>query len=545
MGLDDLGFYQSQYLQIVDKSGQIRPFAANHYQQQLNRLVDSRRGQPLRVIILKCRQIGASTWGASYIYHRTATQFHKSGLIIADSDENSTGLFEKCKSYYAWSPDPIKPKKRYSNEKALVFDNPDANLSDGLGSKISVATAGNLSAGRSKTIQYLHASEFAYWANAGQLATGLFQSVPIVANTGIIIESTANGVGGKGEEFYNRCMKALDGDTAFDFLFFDWKDNPEYRLPVPQDFRRTPEEENLARLHKKYTDAMFMFRRYKIHNELGTALVSPEDQWNQEYPDSPEVAFISSGRPVFSAEKIHVALSRARQTKVVKGRFDASSFVEDGRGNLSIFKPPKQGEVYSIGADIAEGLEGGDYSTASVVNKDLEQVAVYHGHIDPDQFGAFLVRLGRYYNNALLAPEVNNHGHATLAAIKNLSYHWVYRREVKEELGQEVTDKVGWQTNTKTKMVMLDGLVAAFRDDSTVINDDQTLREMMTLSIEEDGDISLNSKDRVVAHAIALQAIKQVGTPNLKAYVPSRKIEKDVTKMTLEQKLKYYKTRER
>lgn len=539
MSLQDLGFYQENFLQVVDKGGVIRPFQANIYQQKLNKIAQDKRNSLLRVLVLKCRQIGASTWGASYIYQRTATQFHKSGLIIADSDENSSGLFEKCKNYYQWSPELIRPMKRYSNEKALVFDNPIADMTDGLGSRIGVTTAGNLSAGRSKTIQYLHASEFAFWPNASTLATGLFQSVPIVDNTAIIIESTANGVSGKGAEFYNRCMRALDGDSTFEFVFFDWKENPEYEMLVPSDFRLTDEEKELKARYPLYTPAKFMFRRYKISSEMGSALVAPEDQWNQEYPDAPSVAFISSGRPVFNADKIHAAISQCKN-KGIRGRFDATSFVEDGRGNLIIFKKPEQGARYSIGADVAEGLEGGDFSTASVLDKNMEQVAVYCGHIDPDKFGALLVRLGRYYNNALLAPEQNNHGHTVLNTIKSLGYYWVYTREVKEELGQELTSKVGWNTNVKTKMQMLDGLVAAFRDGSVKINCDQTLREMLTLSIEDDGNVELNSKDRTVALAISIQAITQVSESTHKAYVPNKVAHKDVTKMTLEEKLKYY-----
>lgn len=540
MGLHDLGDYQSRFLQLVDKSGSIRPFEANFYQRKLNEIANKNRDKPLRAIVLKCRQIGASTWGASYIYQRTATQFHKSGLIIADSDENSSGLFEKCKNYYQWSPEIIRPMKRYSNEKALVFDNPDTNSSNGLGSRIGVSTAGNMSAGRSKTIQYLHASEFAYWSNASTLATGLFQSVPIVGNTAIIIESTANGVSGKGAEFYNRCMRAMDGDNAFEFLFFDWKDNPEYQMIVPSDFKMTDEEKELLARYPSYTPPKFMFRRYKIANEMGSALVAPEDQWNQEYPDAPSVAFISSGRPVFSADKIHAGIAQCKN-KGIRGRFDAAGFVEDTKGNLIIFKKPETGGRYSIGADVAEGIEGGDFSTASVLDKNMEQVAVYCGHIDPDRFGSFLVRLGKYYNNALLAPENNNHGHTVLNTIKNLGYYWVYAREVKEELGQDITSKVGWNTNIKTKMQMLDALVAAFRDGSVKINCEHTLREMLTLSIEDDGNIELNSKDRTVALAISIQAITQVSESSHKAYVPNKVIHKDVTKMTLEEKLKYYK----
>src|SRR5690606_23742301 len=101
--------------------------------------------------------------------------------------------------------------------------------------------------------------------------------------------------------------------------------------------------------------------------------------------------------------------------------------------------------------------EDGDNSAACVLDKDFEQCATYAGKMDPDTFGKWLVKLAKFYNNATLAPEVNNHGHAVLAAIKNEKYYKVYKRDgAAEELGKDIQDKVGWHNNVKTKMKMLD-----------------------------------------------------------------------------------------
>lgn len=539
--LKDIEFYQKKALTLVDKSGSVRKFAPNIYQRALNNIVAD-RSKPTRLLILKCRQVGASTWGSSFTYHRTATQFNKSALVIADNSGNSAGIFNMLKGFYERSPETVRPQRRYSNQTAIVFNTPKENDGVGLNSQILVSTSGNLSAGRSKTIQYLHCSEYAFWEDAATVSTGLFQSVPFLENTAIIIESTANGVSGKGEQFYNLCMRALDGDSAYSFCFFDWKDNPEYEIIPPKGFKRTPEEEELAAKYPNLTDAKIMFRRYKIENELGTALMDPVDQWNQEYPDSPEIAFISSGRPVFSAELIHSLIKKAKQFTGTKHRLDAISPVEDKKGEIVIYDRPKQGMAYAIGADVAEGIEGGDFSTFCVLDKELNMVATYCGHVDPDKFGRMLVLTGKYYNNAILAPESNNHGYAVIAAIKNLNYNRVFKREEREELGKDITDKIGWHTNIKTKMLMLDELVAAVRDGSVTIKCESTLREMLSLVIEPDGNVVLNSKDKTVSLAISLQAIKQaVMDGQFKAIVPGAKnSRKDVTKMTIEEKMKYY-----
>jgi len=195
-------------------------------------------------------------------------------------------------------------------------------------------------------------------------------------------------------------------------------------------------------------------------------------------------------------------------------------FRDDGR--LKIFQEPKQGETYAIGMDLSLGLESGDASTAFVINKKLEQVASWFGKEDPDRMGIIAVRLGEYYNKALLAPEINAMGVSTLLKIKELGYLNIYTRMVDDELSSNKrTAKLGWQTNVKTKMEMLNGLVAAYRDNAVTIKDVDLLREMMTLSIEADGNVELNGKDRVVAACIAIQAIQQANSNKFAAITPT------------------------
>tara|TARA_R110000868_G_scaffold87034_4_gene243657 strand:+ start:6288 stop:7910 length:1623 start_codon:yes stop_codon:yes gene_type:complete len=533
----DLAFYQKNILKLVTKGGELKSFNPNSYQQELNKAASSKGMQ--RILVLKCRQIGVSTWGASYVYHKTATQFNKNALIIADDDENSSGLFRMTKLFYENSAPLVRPMQRYSNEKAIEFNHPDKTNNNGLNSKISVTTAGKLSAGRSKTIQYLHCSEFAYWPNAALVSTGLFQSVPLMDNTSILIESTANGVGGKGAQFYEMCMRAIDGDSAYKFFFFDWKENPEYEIEPGEDFKLDDEEKDLAEKYPNLTLRKLAFRRYKIRNEMGSTILDPRDQYMQEYPDSPVSAFIASGRPCFNTGQIHKDIERAKDGE--RYTYAAGGFKADSRGEFHVFKKPEN-KAYSIGADVAEGLETGDFSTACVIDKNLEVCCTYSGHIDPDQFGEILVRLAKWFNGAIITHEVNNHGHAVSSALKRLAYNKVWKRETLDELGREIQDKIGWNTNVKTKMLMLDELVAPYRDGLLKVNCKPTLREMLTVMIEDGGNVVLNGKDRTVALGLAIQGLKQASIENsLKAFTPNKMQTKDVTKMSIEEKMAYYK----
>lgn len=314
--LGDFNKYASDYLKIMTKEGGLNPLSLNNYQKQLSKIILSQQksGKPVRIIVLKARQIGISTYCSARIFHPTATSFYKRAQVVADDTENTSNLFNMCKRYYQFLPDIIKPMKRYSNEKALVFENPsetERHNEPGLLSSISLQSSNKLTAGRSGTINYLHLSEVAFWSNAGTTLTGLMQSVPYDKDSMIFIESTANGISGRGEEFYLRWKQAETGDSDFTPVFFPWYDNPEYEIPVDKSFQMDSEERDLAKMFN-LTPEKVAWRRYKIRNEMGSALLDPKEQFMQEYPSTPEEAFIISGRTVFNGPFLKELLEKSK-----------------------------------------------------------------------------------------------------------------------------------------------------------------------------------------------------------------------------------------
>lgn len=204
-------------------------------------------------------------------------------------------------------------------------------------------------------------------------------------------------------------------------------------------------------------------------------------------------------------------------------------------GRLKVYQEPNPGDIYALGADVAEGLELGDFSSVFVINKRLEHCASWHGKMDPDLFGELVCKIGSFYNQALVAVEINNHGHATMAQVKRKGYLNVYTRQIKEERSEAYTKKIGWHSNKKSKMLMLDEFVAAVREGTLQLWDQALLREMMTLVIEPGGDILMGGKDRVVAACIALQAIKQAHSNDWGAIWPAEDIKRPAN---LREKLK-------
>ncbi|MDX2368034.1 MAG: hypothetical protein QNK36_06470 [Colwellia sp.] len=316
MDVLDLEFYQKEYLNIINKKGMLNPFLPNVYQQTLNRVIEEKKRylEPIRLRVLKCRQVGVSTWGASLVYHYCATDFFKNALIIAHDADSSGAIFEMTKRFWDFSPEGIRPQKKRSNFKEMLFDKENEESTEGLRSSIKIETANKLAAGRSKTIQCLHMSEKAFWRDAATLQTGLFQSIPLASDTIILDESTANGISGEGEQFYNDW-----NDSGFTNMFFKWTLNPEYELPIGPDFKPDFYELELMKMYKELTYEKLNFRRYKIKNEMGSALLNPETQFCQEYPFTEQEAFISSGRPVFDMEQIQRDIVKSKQFQVLIG----------------------------------------------------------------------------------------------------------------------------------------------------------------------------------------------------------------------------------
>jgi len=249
---------------------------------------------------------------------------------------------------------------------------------------------------------------------------------------------------------------------------------------------------------------------------------------------------------VFNPEQIIEDLAALDKTPI-SGEFNGNGeFIQDKNGRYKLFESVVPKKKYAIGADVSEGLEGGDYSTMFGIDKEYNQIFSFLGHLDPDVFGNEMCKVGKHYNNALLAPERNNHGHATIAKIKSNEYPNIFLRIKKETRADEVTHKLGWETNRKTKMHMLDDFVELYRDGALKIKDKDLLKEMLTLIVESDGDVVLNGKDRTVAACIAIQAIKQQVSGDFKAHIPGETEETifgEKSVMPLKDRIKHYEKR--
>ena len=181
-------------------------------------------------------------------------------------------------------------------------------------------------------------------------------------------------------------------------------------------------------------------------------------------------------------------------------------------GNLRVYDDPDPSKTYVLGADISDGVRGGDFSCGQVLCvENFRQVAVWHGLIEPTEFGKELWMLGRFYNTALMMPEVNSSGGSTLSYLVKNNYPSIYRMKLQDTIEPEESERLGWRTNIHTRRLMLDDLRACVKDNLIHVQDVETLDELKTFVKNcMTGKMEAapgNHDDRVMALAIAVQGV--------------------------------------
>ena len=373
------------------------------------------------------------------------------------------------KLFYDQLPDKLKPKQKYSNAKMLVFDDPTGGL--GLKSSIRVSVAND--AARGSTYRYAHLSELAFWDHPETAMLAIMQAIPNEPDTIVIIESTANGF----NYFYDLWKKAEQGENDFTPVFFPWYMEPKYQMPYT-GFELTEYEKDIKEKFN-LTNEQLSWRRWSIANNCN----GDEDMFRQEYPITPEEAFITSGTSVFNTS---IVLERLRHIPepIKKGYFKYDydglritniQWIDDKEGYISIYKEPT-GDYTVLGGDTAG--EGEDYFTAHVVDRNGDQCAVLHNQFDEDLYTKQVYCLGMHYRS-LIGIEVNFSTYPT-RELQRLQYPRLYIREIYDQAMVDYNDKYGFKTTSLTRPIIISSLVEIVREHPEKIVDKATLEEMLS-----------------------------------------------------------------
>lgn len=236
------------------------------------------------------------------------------------------------------------------------------------------------------------------------------------------------------------------------------------------------------------------------------------------------------GKTVFDARKINERLQNIlKPLKIGYFAYDYDGlkitnirWVNDSNGYIRIYQVPHSPEhtKYCIGGDTAG--EGSDYYTGHVLDaKTGKQVAVLKREFDSDIYTKQMYCLGYYYASknsmgqiepALMAIEANYDSYPILE-LQRLGYYNQYVREKMDEYTGKMEKKFGFKTTQITRPVILANLIELVREYTDLINDKDTLEELLTIIRNEKGRIEApvgGHDDQMMGFAIAHEARSQV-----------------------------------
>lgn len=374
-------------------------------------------------IVLKSRQLGLSTLVAAYSLWMALYQRDKNVLVIATKLTVAQNFITKVKTMLRSLPSwVVLPELVANNKQLLQFSN---------GSTIKAIPTSD-DAGRSEALSLLIVDEAAFVKNFDSLWMGLY---PTISTGGrVIILSTPNGVGGQYHKLYT------DGEAGL---------NEFKSIKLPWD------------VHPERDEAWF---------EETTKNLS-DRQIAQEYLCD----FAASGETFLSKNDLEYIRQSVKQPLERTG---------PERG-VWIWKKPLSENNYVISADVSRG-DSRDYSTFHVIDiGESECVAEYKGKIPPDRFGELLAEYGKIYNNALVCPENNSYGYATILKMKEIQYPNLYfKRRKAVYIGDYIPDSnpdlAGFTTSGRTRSLVLTKLEEVLRNKMVKIYSSRFYEELKT-----------------------------------------------------------------
>lgn len=479
---------------IRDKNRRLTKLRLNPVQREImgDIMPDYLAKKGIRHFTLKPRQVGVSTFWM--IWHLDDTLFNYNTItgVLAHKWDNIKTIMEIVKIAYENMPERLRPPLGDNTKTALSFPTINSKLFSGL----SI---------RSTAVHNLHISEWCFCADA-EIGASLGATSEATHISG---ESTGNGVGNDGYVTYHLGKKK---ENAYTVRFFPWYVQQEYSsIGAPLITKRTEEEDRFIKMAKaewnvKITNDQLAWRRKKIAEQKGL--------FPQEFPESDEDAFRTSGRKFFDYKKTHRLILEAKEY------LRLNPPVEE-KDDYIQFEEPINGDVYVAGADTSD--TGEDYCVLKIINVSKKREAfVFRARCGIDYFAVACDKWGRKFNNALMCPEINNHGRALIMYLESreVLYPNLYTEEVHrhEVFGLDVHKKrSGWLTNAQTKPFMMDHLKFAIEgasqedvdhfQPSLLWLDLWLLNETLTIE-STDGRIEAVSgehDDDVMATAIAVQ----------------------------------------
>ena len=376
-------------------------------------------------IVLKSRQLGMSTLVAAYSVWMGIFQREKNILIIATKLAVAQNFITKVKTMIRSLPKWLLLPEIVANNKQMIqFSH---------GSQIKAIPTSE-DAGRSEALSLLIVDEAAFVRNFDTIWTGIY---PTISTGGrVIILSTPNGVGG---QYYKLYTEAQSGLNEFNPIKIMWDEHPERGQAWFDEVTKNLSKRQIAQ------------------------------EYLCDFATSGET-FLDSSSLLWLGEMIEKPIDRQGMDK-----------------NVWIWKYPLSEHDYVLSADVSRG-DSKDYSTFHIIdNTTSEVVAEYKGKIRPDTFAELINEFGLKYNKALVCPENNSYGFATILKLQELKYPRLYYRKRKtayigDYIPPSTAETAGFNTNGKTRGTILSKLEEVIRNKQIIIRSSRFYEELKTFS---------------------------------------------------------------
>ncbi len=502
---------------VVDKTQKTTPFFFNDVQREfidtLNKAIDDfKHGYitDISLLVLKGRQQGFTTLVTAYQLACSMLNRNFQGYTLADKSDNSEAIFQnKAKFPYSQLPECLKPTEKYNNRKQLLFEK--------LNSSWAVDTA-TKDVGRSRTVNFFHGSECAFWKDGiAPIQAALGEA--FTKNCIKIYESTANG--------YNDYQTMWESGAHIN-CFYEWWKTKEYSIAFNSDKIKN---DFLCRVD---TEKDWIWERLRwLRDEKGLSAEQLYWYWNkyekyidkelikQEYPCTPEEAFLLSGENAFDTVAILTRLQYVKKPiKTGYFTFDYDGlnitniqFKDDPNGYIKLYSIPDKHSFtkYCLGGDTAG--EGSDFFTGHVLDaKTGIQVAVLKHRFDAHQYTRQMYCLGKYYSDALIGIEANFDSYPIME-LQRLGYPKQYVREAQDTYTGKTEKRFGFKTTPLTRPTVISRLKEIVKEHCDTINDEDTLKELLTVIKNKNGRVEAPSgahDDQMMGLAIAHHIREQV-----------------------------------
>lgn len=348
-------FFAPRILKVKSKdplaAAPVLPLILNRAQSYIHARIEQQKRETgkVRVLILKGRQMGVSTYVQARFYHQVSLYPGRLAFILTHEQDATDTLFDMADRFYQNSPPWIRFPLAAASAKEMVFE--------GRESGYAVATAGGKAVGRSKTAHLFHGSEVAFWPNALAHMRGVFQIVPNSPGTEIILETTAEGLD---PVFFPLWQKAEAGESEYLAIFTPWFWDDGYRLRPPPDWRPSTDDAEYQALHHIDLDQLY-WRRRKIDDDF----LGDDKAFQREYPATSTEAFVAFTDSYIPAEKV----LRARKTTGLEAVGPRIVGVDPAR-----YGDDASGWIDRVGRVVREATRYHDLSTMQLANLIMRRI---------------------------------------------------------------------------------------------------------------------------------------------------------------------------